>query len=392
MEKLFIALQVLLLTPILTGSIYAVLSTAAVLFFCRRRPRRVVPPAGTPLPPVSILKPVYGLEKHLCENLRSACVQDYPEYQVVLSVQRLDDPALPLLREIEREFGPARVTVAVSESEPVVNGKIQNLVGAHAAARHGVLVISDTDIVLRSDYLRTIVAPLADPDVGYVCTLYRATRAERWFERLELLTLNADFVVNVIFASVTGASGFCLGASTAVRRSTLEEIGGFPALADYLVEDFEMGRRIRARGRKGVLLPYVVDTVVDLRSAAAWWRHHVYWDQNTRAARPGGFFASVLIRSLPCALLFAALRRFDPFGALVLGATLAIRLGGAGLVLGPRGLRDREGLRSLWLLPLRDLAGLASWVLALSKHTFEWRGLEFGLTRDGRIVPREVSV
>jgi ceramide glucosyltransferase len=386
-----VALEALFLGPTLTGSIYAVLSAAAVLLFFHRARRAALPAAGAPLPPVSLLKPVYGLEKHLRENLRSACLQDYPQYQVVISVQRLDDPALPLVREIEREFGPARVTVAVSASEPVVNGKIQNLVGALAAARHDVLVISDSDVVLRPDYLRAIVVPLADPTVGYVCTLYRATRAARWFERLELLTLNADFVVNVIFASLTGASGFCLGASTALRRSTLEEIGGLDALADYLVEDFEMGRRIRARGRRGVLLPYITDTVVDLPSAAAWWRHHVYWDQNTRAARPGGFFASVLIRPLPCALLYAALRMFDDVGMLVLGTTLAIRLATAALVLGPRGLRDREGLASLWLLPLRDLAGLASWVLALSKRTFEWRGLVFGLTRDGRIVPREVS-
>jgi ceramide glucosyltransferase len=380
--------QFLVLIPALIGSFYAVVSAAAVLFFCRRRPGRAATPSAS-WPAVSILKPIYGLEKNLAQNLRSTCAQDYPSYQVVLSVQRLDDPALPLLREIEREFGRERVTVVAEESAPVLNGKVQNLCIAFRAARHDVLVISDSDVELRPDYLATIVAPLRDPAVGYVCTGYRATHAERWYERLELLTLNADFVTNVIFASVTGASGFCLGASTALRRATLEAIGGFEALADYLVEDFEMGRRIRARGLKGVMLPYFVDSIVDLESAGAWWRHHVYWDQNTRAARPGGFFASVLVRGVPFALLFAILRFFDGVGVGVLAATLAARLLAAAAALSRHGIDDPIGSRSLHLLPLRDLASLASWVAALSKRTFVWRGLEFGLTRDGRIVARE---
>lgn len=389
MDEIGIIVQLLVLVPALAGSFYVLLSAAAVLFFCRRRRDRVEAPAEWPA--VSILKPIFGLEKNLAQNLRSACTQDYPCYQVVLSVQRLDDPALPLLRKVEQEFGRERVTVVAAESEPVLNGKIQNLRIALPAARHDVLVISDSDVELRSDYLKTIVAPLQDPGIGYVCTPYRATHAERWFERLELLTLNADFVTNVIFASVTGASGFCLGASTALRRATLEAIGGFEALADYLVEDFEMGRRIRARGLKGVLIPYFVDTIVDLQNAGGWWRHHLYWDQNTRAARPGGFFASVVTRAVPFALLFAVLRLFDGLGLTILAVALATRLLTAAAALSRYGIDDPVGRRSLYLLPARDVAGLVSWFVALSKRTFVWRGLEFGLTRDSRIVPRTAS-
>lgn len=384
-------IQILFLIPAIVGSIYALLSAAAVFVFCRRQPPSTQRQPGEDWPSVSLLKPVFGLEKGLAANLRSACMQDYPHYQVVLSVQRRNDPALPLIRQVEEEFGRERVAVVVGDSEPVVNGKIQNLVTALGAARHDVLVISDSDVLLRPDYLRTIVAPLRDSTVGYVCTLYRAVRADRWFERLELLTLNAEFVVNVIFSYVTGASGFCLGASTALRRSTLEMIGGFEALADYLVEDYEMGRRIHAQGYKVALVPYFVDTIVDLETPGDWWRHQVYWDQNTRAARPFGFFASVLTRSVPCALVFAGLRLFDGLGLAALIATIVVRLATAALALGRYGLNDRQGLESLVLLPLRDVAGLASWLLALSKKTFVWRGLEFGLTRDGRIVPRRAS-
>lgn len=198
-----------------------------------------------------------------------------------------------------------------------------------------------------------------------------------------------DFTVNLIFANVTGAANFCLGASTALHRSTLQSIGGFASLAEYLVEDYEMGQRIQEKGLKGVLVSYFVDTVVDLQNASDWWRHQVYWDQNTRAARPLGFFATVLTRSVPFAFLLALLRLFDMFGLVVLASALTVRLGAAACLL--RRLGDDEGARSLALLPLRDLVGLASWLFALCKRTFVWRGREFGLTRNGRIVPRKAS-
>lgn len=387
MNDLFTVVQVLLLIPVIGGSVYAVLCLVAISRFARCQ-AAVPTEADNVWPPVSVLKPLHGLEKNLEANIRSTCTQAYPDYQVVLSVQRLHDPALPLIEKIQQEYGPERVSVVVADSAPVVNGKIQNLTHALSAARHDILVISDSDVLLRPDYLKTIVAPLRDPQVGYVCTLYRAIGAERWFERLELLTLNADFTVNLIFAHMTQAASFCLGASTALRRSTLQAIGGFASLAEYLVEDYEMGRRIQEQGLRGVVVPYFVDTVVDLQDVSAWWRHQVYWDQNTRAARPLGFFATVLTRSIPFALLYAVIRGFDVFGLFVLVGALTIRLGTTDRIL--RRLGDHEGVQSLALLPLRDLAGLGSWLCALCKKTFVWRGHTFELTRNGRIVPRKV--
>lgn len=379
------ALEVLCLVPSIGGSIYGLLCAAAALIFHRR-----VAPASTDLPPVSILKPIHGLEKNQSENLRAACQLDYPDYQLVLSAQRLDEPALPLMRALAEEFGPHRVTVAVAEGATAVNGKVQNLQIAMAAARHEVLVISDSDVRLRPDYLRTIVAPLADPQVGYVCTLYRAVCADQWYEKLELLSLNADFTANLIFASVTGASDFCLGSSTAFRRADLEAIGGFEPLGAHLNEDFEMGRRIRALDRRAVTVPYFIDTMVDLKSFRQWWAHQLYWDQNTCVSRPLGFFATVLTRAVPFALFFGIVRGFDPIGLAVLAGVVAIRLATTAFVL-HFGLRDREGLRAIWLLPLRDLFGLVSWFLALTKRDFVWRGNRYRLTRDGHIVPRPVA-
>jgi len=379
----FSAFEWVLLGPVLIGCVYSVLCLGAVLWYLRRP---VEPPETGAWPAVTILKPVHGLEKDLEENIRSACELDYPTYQLVLAVQRLDDPALPLLRAIESDYGSARVTVVAVDSEPVVNGKVQNLVHALQAARHDIVLISDSDIGLRPDYLRQIVAPLADPEVGCVCTLYRAVGSNVWPEKLELLSYNSEFIVNVIFAEVFGAYAFCPGCSVAIRRKALDEIGGFEPLLDFLVEDFELGRRINQLGYRIELIPYFVDTTVDIERAGDWWSHQVYWDQNTRAVAPVGFFFTVLIQPLPFAVAFALMRGFDAWGLGVLAGTLAVRgLTRAGIFWR---IDDREGIRLLHWLPIRDLAGFGSWFVALFKRSFAWRHIRFDLTRDGRIIPR----
>lgn len=373
--------QALALVPIIGGTAYSLLNCTALLLFARRKPN--APVAQADAPPVTILKPICGLEKELERNIRSCCEQDYPEYQVVLSVQRADDPALPLLTALADEYGPARVSVAVAKGAPLTNGKIHNLLGAMQLAQHDILVISDSDVCVGPDYLRLITAPLRDPKVGYACTLYRAVAASRWYERLEQLSLH-DFTVNIAFAWMTGVSDFCLGSSLAFRRSDLERIGGFEPLADYLVEDFEMGRRLQALGLRLELVPTFVDTVVDLDSVGAWWRHQLYWDQNTWAARPIGFLATLLVRAIPFALLLAALSGFDPLGLTVLAGVCAVRLATAAAIM--QSLADREGLRNLAWLPLRDLAGLATWIAALRSRSVSWRGAKYRLTTDGRMV------
>ncbi len=338
-------------------------------------------------PPVTILKPVRGLEKNQEHNLRSACLQDYPEFQVVFSIQDPDDPVLPLLKKIELEFGSKKVSVVIGDRQVGPNGKINNLLGALPRAHYDILVISDSDVYLKHDYLKAIIAPLADPNVGCVCTLYKATCADRWYEKMELLTFNADFIPSVIFAHVTGSAKFCLGSSMALRRSSLNELGGLETLSDYLVEDYEIGRRLWTSGKKIAIVRYFVDIVVDLKNPFQWWNHQIFWDQKTRAAQPAGFFATLLIRSVPFALFFAASRSGDAVGLVVLGGAIGLRLAIAAVILG-WGLRDREGLKSLALLPLRDLTDLVSWLLAITKKRVIWRGSEFNLIR-GRLVPRE---
>ncbi len=380
------ALQLACLVPSAAGSLYALLCVAAGWRLRRSPPLRARFTGGWPA--VSVLKPVCGLEHDLEPNLRSACLQDYPgDFEVVYSVQSEQDPALPILRRLERELGPERVRVAIDPARAGANGKVNNLAVGLARARHEVLVISDSDVRLGPDYLRTIVAPLADPGVGYACTFYRARGARNLWERLELLTVNAELLPNFMFAVATGVASPCLGASTALRRKTLDAIGGIAALADYLVEDYEMGARIRARGQRGAVLPYLVDTSVDVPSASRGWKHLLYWEQNNRAANPAGATAFALVRAVPFALLYALLRGLDSTGLAVLGAVVGVRLSAAALFMGAVSA-DRDGLRELWLLPLRDLAGLASWAVALFARRTTWRDDEFDLVGGGKLVRR----
>jgi ceramide glucosyltransferase len=378
-------LQGVVLVPVVFGTLYGMVCVLAVLCFCRQR-RPSLSRRTSFQPPVTVLKPVYGLEKHLKANLRSICLQDYPEYQVIFCVQRPDDPALPLVLDIQREFGGERMSMVVADVQAGPNGKVNNLLGGLREARHDILVISDSDVRVRPDYLRTMVAHLAEPQVGCVCTLFKVIEPHRWFERLELLTMNADFIPNVIFAQVTGASQCCLGPSFALRRSTLQDIGGLESLADFLVEDYELGRRIWTSGRRLILLPYFVEVVVDFQSFRQWWDHQCYWDQNTWAARPLGFLATVITRALPFALLFVLIRLGDGVGFAVLGITLTLRLSTVGSML-QWGLQDWQGARSLALLPLHDLFALVSWIQVYTKRAVVWRGRKFTLTRHGRLLP-----
>ncbi len=370
----------LCLIPVVSGSLFWMLCLGTAARFRRR------PPAPEPAawPPVTLIKLVCGWERGLAEALRSACLQDYPDYQVVFSVHGDNDPALPLLREIQAEFGPERVSVVAGCVRVGTNGKINNLAGALPHARHEILVLSDSDVCLPPQYLKAMVAALLAPGVGYASSLYRAAGARTVAERLMLLTWNADFLPSAVFAYETGASNFCLGASVAVRSATLARIGGPAAVADYLVEDYEMGRRIAGLGLRHALVPFVVEITVDVPAFASWWRRQVQWDQKTRAARPWAFFATVVIRSVPFALLFLLLRRADAVGMAAFTAAVAVRWATAAVWL-RWALNDREGLRSWHWLPLRDVLGLVSWAAAQLRRNTVWRGENFVLTRDGRL-------
>ena len=360
---------------------WAATSVCMALFF-RRLPLILSLSKDAPFAPfISLIKPVYGLEKNLYENLRTACLQDYSNYEVIYSFQRKDDSSLPIVEKIKKEFPEKKIEIVVDETAVGPNGRLVNILNGSKSAKGNIFVFSDSDMFLKPDYLKTVVAPLADPKVGVSCTLYKAWRPSNIPEALELLSFNADFVPAMVFALVTRASIACPGASQAIRREALEKIGGLEPLAHYLVEDFELGRRVVDAGFQIHFTPYVADTGVDLKHFKDWWRHQVYWDQNTRAANGIGFFFTLFIRPLPFASLYAL------FGGPYWPAVLAVTLGLRWLTAWSNSLflKDYDGIRSSWLLPLRDLLGFFVWFASFVKRKTYWKGREF-IIQKGRMV------
>ncbi len=367
-----------LLLPIGLSWGYWIAVAVLLALFMRRRPPT---PKASYRPSVSLIKPVCGLEKELFENLSTACLQDYPDYEVIFALQDPKDPALAVVQRVQGEHPDRRVSVIVDPSSAGPNGRLCNILNATRRAKGEALVFSDSDMRLAPDYLKRMVDGLADPRVGVVCTLYRARGATNLYESMELLSLNVEFVPSMAFAVTTGISLACPGASQALRRETLGRIGGLEPLAHCLVEDFELGRRAVDAGLEVRMLPYVAESGVDLRDFKAWWKHQVYWDQNTRAASPVGFFFTWLIRGVPLACLLCLLDAAQFF--LVLPATVALRLTTAAASL--RVLGDVEGLWKLWLLPLRDLAGVFVWLASFVQRKVYWKGRVFVL-QGGRMV------
>ena len=365
----------LLLGPVLLSWAYSIAVAVTVAYFFARRAR---PTHKEYRPSVTLIKPVCGLEKDLYKNLSSACAQNYPDYEIVFALQNSEDPALKIVERIRADHPQSRVRILVDSSSAGPNGRLCNILNATKTAKGAVLVYSDSDMFLTPNYLQDIVAPLADPEIGVSCTLYRAHQAGNLWESLELLSLNAEFVPSLIFATTTGTAIACPGASQAIRRETLEKIGGLESMADSLVEDLELGRSIIAAGLKIAIGRHVAATGVDLNGWRPWWRHQVYWDQNTRAACPIGFFFTFLVRGVPLAALYSLVVLIGGVIEVeILLVTITIRLIAAAsscLFLG-----DREGLRALWLLPLRDLAGAATWAASFLQRKVYWKGRVFTL-------------
>jgi len=364
--------QTPLLIPVVCSAAYWLLTAWTVSRFFERPVR--VRPSGARRPRVSLIKPVCGLEKGLEENLATALDQDYPDYEVVYSVQRPDDPALAVLERLKAR-SPERVKIVVDEACAGPNGRLCNILNATRRADGEVLVYSDSDMYLSRSYLEDVTAPLEDPRVGVSCTMYRAAGASWLGETLELLSLNSDFVPAMIFAKETRAASACPGASQAIRRDTLARIGGLEPMADSLVEDYDLGVAVEAAGLEIAFVPVVERTGIDLSGWTPWWRHQVYWDQNTRAANPVGHFFTLLVRGVPFALLYFLLG--GPGGFAWLLAALGVRL--ATFSHCARLLGDTEGLAAVWLLPLRDSVGLAVWAASFASRNVHWKGRVFTL-------------
>lgn len=357
---------------------------AAWRFFRRARRAARALPVARPLPPVTVLKPLRGLGVELYDNLASFCRQDYPEFQIVCGVEDANDPALLVLRQLRHDFPAVHIVVAIGQA-PGTNRKVANLCQMMRHARHDILALSDADIRVRPDYLHTLVAPLGDPAVGLTTCLYRGLATMGMPSVLESLSINTDFTPMVITAQLVEPFEYAFGASIAVKRAALDRIGGLAAIADQVADDYELGNRMAKAGYGLVLVPHVVDTVLDATTFGDVWRHQLRWARTYRACRPVSWFATILTHGTFWGVVSWLATGGSTVGWIALTATIGARLVGLAGILALLG--DRDTLRWLWLVPAKDLATTLVWGAAFLGRTVTWSGQRLRVEADGRLVP-----
>jgi ceramide glucosyltransferase len=357
---------------------YCVLCIWAALWFLRSKP--ATPPA-TNLPPVSILKPLKGTDPEMYESFRSHCLQDYPEYEILFGVNDPRDAAAALVEQLQREFPERAIRLVFCKQKLGVNGKVSSLAHLAEQAKYEFLLVNDSDIRVGPDYLKTIITELQEPETGLVTCLYRGVPAHIIASRLESLTISTDFAAGVLAArQIEGGLHFGLGSTLAFRRRELEAIGGFEAIVDYLADDYELGKRIAEQGFKVSLSKAIVETFLPAYSFSDFFSHQLRWARTIRVSRPGGYVGLLITHTLPWAILTVLLARGAAWAwGVGLCATL-LRFAMA-VVIGVSVLRDKEVLRSFWLLPLRDLLAPLVWVGGLFGRKIVWRGEKFELNK-----------
>jgi len=336
------------------------------------------------LPPVSILKPLKGTDPEMYENLRSHCQQDYPDYEIIFGVSDPDDPALPLVERLKSEFPERPIQLVVCPQQLGANTKVSNLAQMLPKARHDYLIVNDSDIRVGPDYLRCVLAPLADSGTGLVTCLYRGAANSTLGSRLESLGISTDFCPGVLVARQLQGVKFALGSTMAFRRRDLASIGGFEALADYLADDYHLGQRIAARGLKVEISGIVVETFLPRYTMREFLAHQLRWARAIRDSRFWGYLGLGISFGLVWALLTLILAGGGAWAWELLGVTAIMRLAVA-IFVGVRVLRDRQVLRWLPLIPLRDAVAMMVWLMSFAGHTVSWRGDSFELS-EGKLV------
>ena len=328
--------------------------------------------------PVSVLKPVRGLDDDFYAAIQSQAMQDHPNFEILFGIADSADPARADIERLIAQFPALSIRLLVCTSVKP-NGKVGALIDLAAAARHPILVVNDSDITVEPDYLRQVTAPLSDASIGLVTCLYRAESRD-WPSRWEALGIATDFAPSTLVAPMVGVSEFGLGSTLAFRRQDLEKIGGFASLADYIADDYQLGARIHQLGRRNLISHVVVST----RLPAGSWRgaiqHQLRWARTIRLSRFGGYLGLPVTFATLWSLV-AALLGHREMAIALLAIRLAAAFAGGWLV-----LRSRDAVRFLWLTPFRDLWGVAIWAAALFGKSVEWRGRRLQLDRHGRIV------
>ena len=366
----------------LCGCGYYVLCLWSARQFLRKR-AAVVPSDFTP--PVSFLKPLKGMDPEIYASLRSHCLFDYPEYEIIFGANSADDPAVASVEQLQREFPGHPMKLVVCPEILGGNRKVSSLIQMLPHARYEHLLVNDSDIRVETDYLRRVVAPLQDTGVGIVTCLYRGIAGGTLGSRLEAIGISTDFCGGVLSAiQIENGIHFGLGSTLVFRRADLQTAGGFEALADYLADDYELGQRLSHGKLRGHLSEVVVETFLPACTLHAFLDHQLRWARSVRDSRGWGYLGVALTFGLPWSLLALVFNPIAWWSWLVFGFTLGLRMRMA-WVLGVRVAQDRQVPRYFWLIPLRDIAALLIWAAGYLGTTVVWRGDRF-LLKQGKLT------
>jgi ceramide glucosyltransferase len=368
------ALAIVLLFP---GWVYLFGAAWAVTRFARREL-----PISTEKPAISILKPLHGAEPGLYENLRSFAEQDYPARQIVLGVTDPQDGAIEDAQALVHEFHGDDVVLVIERRMRGSNGKVSNLENMLPAARHDIFVLADSDMRVDRDYLAAVTAPLSDPRVGIVTCLYKAVPTSGVWSELGAMHINFGFFPGAVVAEALGMGRGCFGATIALRRQTLEQIGGFARVHDELADDHRLGDAVRSAGLSVVLSRYVVEARVAEPSFVALWRHELRWARTVRGVAPAAYAGSIVTHPLMVAVFAAAITGFGLTSFTFVAITYLVRWACARLTARALGLRSARPA----LLPVRDALSFAVFVASFFARTVFWRDQHFRVASSGRMT------
>ncbi|HET9802605.1 MAG TPA: bacteriohopanetetrol glucosamine biosynthesis glycosyltransferase HpnI [Candidatus Acidoferrum sp.] len=382
----FVALRWIILLVALTPFAYYLLAIYCCWDYFRvARSAESLPDFG--LPPISILKPVRGIDAQAYENFASFCRQNYADYELLFAVADADDQVLPLIAQLQKDF-PDRSIRLISEIPQLgPNRKLNNLAALARAAKHEILVMSDSDVRVDSLYLRRIAAKFSNPNVGAVTAFFRSRVEGSLGAILEALVLSTETVPNALVArKIEGKVQFAFGWTMATTKTHLKSIGGFEDMVQVHSDDFELGNRIAARGLAIELLPAPVEMVFPKESMATYLRHELRWAIGLRSVRPAGYWGLFFTFGLPWTLLAVA---FAPTAGCALGyaaAYLFLRITQVCLA-GIWGLDDSVTRKCWWLTPFRDAINFAVWIAGFFTSEIEWRGIKYKVKKGNKLVP-----
>ncbi|HXX70815.1 MAG TPA: bacteriohopanetetrol glucosamine biosynthesis glycosyltransferase HpnI, partial [Candidatus Acidoferrum sp.] len=361
---------------------YYLVAIVACIRFFRRERSRSLPDFR---PPVSLLKPVYGVDFATYENYASFCRQNYAEYEILFCVNDLSDPAVPVIRRLISGFPQIPIRLLSGAEQIGTNRKVNNLALLSREARHEILIQTDGDVRVGPDFLRELVAPFVQPDVGVVSCFYKGIVEPNLGAELEAIGATTDFFPGAMVADWKEGVTFALGAAVATTKTWLGKIGGYEALANYLADDYEIGNRTHQAGAQVLLAREPVWTVYPARSLRGFWEHQLRWARTTRIVRPASYLGLLVTHGLAWAVAAAICAPAALIGLAYLVAYLVLRLALAWTA-EVWGLQDDLAKRKPWLVPLRDAVHFVVWVAGFASNRIHWSGRHYQV-REGKMIP-----